>query len=79
MVKLLLAKGANRDAKYQDGTTPLALATKNNHDEIVVLLTSSSEYVFHFTLDSSLSAMSHNTNGHFYLGLTSYQLATCQL
>jgi len=38
VVKLLLAKGADRDAEYQDGTTALSIATKNKHADIVALL-----------------------------------------
>jgi ankyrin repeat protein len=38
IVKLLLAKGANRFAKYQDGKTALDLAIKAEHMDIVELL-----------------------------------------
>ena len=39
VVQLLLSRGANRNAQYQDGITPLALAVKGKHEDIVALLT----------------------------------------
>ncbi len=38
VVKLLLQKGANRFAKYQDGNTPIDLAIKAGHLDIVDML-----------------------------------------